>query len=239
MLARLLINGRSRELVDAKRSVVMSAVAGPLFIIAIVFITAGTFNYWQGLLYTALTMAVLVVSFLSIRKNKELINERIKPGEGTKSWDKIYWRISSVLFFVTLILACLDGGRFNWSPALPFAVYIIAIGLYLLGNFFVIWAITTNSFFSSVVRIQKDRGQTVCQEGPYKYVRHPGYLGGLLYTLVTPLLLGSLWAMIPVVMNIILMIIRTSLEDKTLEAELSGYRDYKEKVKFRILPHVW
>ena len=224
---------------DAKKRVVMSAIGGPLFIIAIVFITAGTFNYWQGILYTALTMVVLAVSIFSIRKNKELINERLKPGEGTKSWDKVYLRLSGILFFVTLILACLDGGRFNWSPPLPFAVYLVAIGIYLLGNFFFVWARTTNRFFSSVVRIQKDRGQTVCQEGPYKYVRHPGYLGGSLYTLVTPLLLGSLWAMIPVVMTIILMIIRTLLEDKMLDAELSGYREYKEKVKYRILPHVW
>jgi protein-S-isoprenylcysteine O-methyltransferase Ste14 len=192
----------------------------------------------QGILYTALTMVVLAVSIFSIRKNKELINERLKPGEGTKSWDKVYWRLSAILFLVTLILACLDGGRFNWSPSLPFAVNLVAIGIYLLGNFFFVWARATNRFFSSVIRIQKDRGQTVCQEGPYKYVRQPGYLGGALYTLVTPLFLGSLWAMIPVVLTIILMIIRTSFEDKMLEAELTGYLEYKEKVKYRILPHI-
>ncbi len=235
----MLTGQRGKQLVDAKKRVIMSAVGGPLFIVAIVFITAGTFNYWQGILYTALTMTVLAFSILSIRKNKELINERLKPGEGTKSWDKVYWRISAVLYFITLIVACLDGGRFNWSPALPFAVYIVTVSLYLLGNLVFVWARTTNRFFSSVVRIQKDRGQTVCQEGPYKYVRHPGYLGGLLYTLVTPLLLGSLWAMIPVGMTITLMIVRTSLEDNMLESELTGYREYKEKVKYRIIPYIW
>jgi protein-S-isoprenylcysteine O-methyltransferase Ste14 len=226
-------------LVDAKKRLVLSAIGGPLFIIAFVFVTAGTFNYWQGILYTALTMLVLTASFLSIRKNPELINERLKPGEGTKSWDKIYWRISSMLFFATIIVACLDAGRFGWSPPLPYALYIVATSLYLLGNGIFVWARTTNRFFSSVVRIQTDRGHTVCQEGPYKYIRHPGYLGGLLYTLVTPLLLGSLWAMIPVAATIVLMVVRTSLEDKTLELELSGYGEYKKKVKYRIIPHIW
>ena len=226
-------------MVDAQKRVLMSALGGPLILLAIVFVSAGTFNYWQGFLYTALTLGVLVVSFLSIRKNKELITERLTPGKGTKSWDKIYWRTATALFFIALILACIDGGRFGWSPPLPLAVYAVAVSLYILGNFFFLWARTTNEFFSSVVRIQKDRGQTVCQQGPYKYIRHPGYLGGLLYTAVTPLLLGSLWAMIPVAVTIALMIVRTSLEDKTLEAELTGYSEYKQKVKYKILPHIW
>ena len=207
--------------------------------VALVFATAGTFDYWQGILYFTLTMGVLVASMISIRKNKDLINERMKPGAGTKSWDKIYWRLSTLFFFVTLILGCLDAGRFGWSPALPSVVYVAAAGLYILGNVLFLWARTTNRFFSSVVRIQTDRGHTVCQEGPYKYIRHPGYLGGLLYTIVTPLLLGSLWALIPVALTVVFMIVRTSLEDKTLEAELTGYSEYKQKVKYRIIPHVW
>lgn len=226
-------------MVGAKNRAIMSAIGGPIFVVAIVFVTAGTFDHWQGILYTALTFAVLAVSFLFIRKNKELINERLKPGEGAKSWDKVHLGVSSALFFVTLVVACLDGGRFKWSPALPLAVYGIALAVYVLGNFFFIWARTVYRFFSSVVRIQKDPGQTQCQEGPYKYVRHPGYLGGLLFTLITPLLLGSLWAMIPTGITIILMVARTILEDKTLEIELDGYREYKLEVRYRLLPHVW
>jgi len=174
-----------------------------------------------------------------VRNNQELISERLKPGEGTKSWDKAYLGTSTVLFLVALVVACLDNGRFIWSPTLPLAVYVIATGLYILGNFFFIWAKTINRFFSSVVRIQTDRGQTVCQEGPYKRIRHPGYLGGMLYTGVTPLLLGSLWAMIPAAVMVVLLVIRASLEDKLLETELMGYREYKQKVKYRILPYIW
>ncbi len=207
--------------------------------VALVFVTAGTFDYWQGILYVALTMSVLVASIVSIRNNMELANERMKPGEGTKSWDKIYWRLSTLFFFTTIILACLDAGRFGWSPQLPLAVYAVAVSLYILGNGVFLWAKSTNRFFSSVVRIQTDRGHVVCREGPYKYIRHPGYLGGLLYTAVTPLLLGSLWALVPVAITVVFMIVRTSLEDKTLEAELTGYHEYKQKVKYRILPHIW
>ncbi len=217
----------------------MSAVFGPILILAIVFVSAGTFDYWQGVFYTVLTLSVMVASYLSIRKNKELIDERMKPGEGTKSWDKVYWRLAMALFFIAIILACIDGGRFHWSLSLPVAVYFVAAVFYIVGNFFFLWARTTNKFFSSVVRIQNERGHVVCQEGPYKYIRHPGYLGGLLYTIVTPLLLGSLWALVPISATAVLMIVRTALEDRTLEIELNGYSEYKQKVKFRILPYLW
>lgn len=224
---------------NANKRIIASAIGGPIIMIALVFVSAGTFDYWQGILYIVLTISVLVASMLLIRKNMDLASERLKPGKGTKSWDKMYWRLATTFFFVTIILACLDVGRFYWSPVLPSFVYIIAICLYILGNAFFLWAKTTNRFFSSVVRIQTDRGHTVCQDGPYKYIRHPGYLGGLLYTIVTPLLLGSLLAMIPVTFTIIFMFVRTSLEDKTLETDLEGYKEYKEKVRYRIIPRIW
>ncbi|HSV49527.1 MAG TPA: isoprenylcysteine carboxylmethyltransferase family protein [Candidatus Acidoferrales bacterium] len=223
----------------AKNRVITTAIGGPLIMIALIFITAGTLNYWQGILYTSLTMGMLALSLVVVRKDTALISERLNPGKGIKSWDKIYWRLSMAFFFTALILACLDGGRFQWSPELPLTVYIVASVVYVCGYLVFLWARTTNRYFSSVVRIQSDRGQTVCQEGPYKYIRHPGYLGGLLYTSVTPLLLGSLWALIPIVMDLAIMVVRTWLEDKTLENELAGYREYKQKVRYRILPHIW
>lgn len=100
-------------MVDAKNRVMLSAIGAPIFVVAIVFVTAGTFDYWQGILYTALTLTMIAVSDLSMRTNKELINERLKPGAGTKSWDRIYLRLSTLFFFVAIILACLDGGRFK------------------------------------------------------------------------------------------------------------------------------
>ncbi len=224
---------------NARNRLLMSAIGAPIFMIAIVFVTAGTLDYWQGMLYTALTLTMLVVNGLALRKNPELISERLKPGDKAKSWDRTYWGLSTLLFFSGIILACLDGGRFKLSPSLPVWVYLASSFVFVFGNLFFIWAKATNRFFSSVVRIQKERGHTVCQEGPYKYIRHPGYLGGLLFTLATPLLLGSLWAMIPTVTSVLLMIVRTVLEDRTLAIELDGYKEYMARVKYRLVPNLW
>ena len=217
----------------------LKSIAGGFLIFILVFICAGHIIYWQGWLYTAMTIIMLVFSFLSIKNNPELINERLNPGKGTKSWDKVYWIVSTPLFFIMMIISCLDAGRFRWSPELPSWVYGAAIIIYLAGNAIFIQARRANRFFSTVVRIQSDRGQEVCQIGPYRYVRHPGYLGGFLFTAVTPLLFGSLWGLILVSITVVLMIIRTNLEDKTLEEELKGYKEYKGKVKYKVIPYIW
>lgn len=98
---------------------------------------------------------------------------------------------------------------------------------------------TANTYFSTAVRIQSDRGQTVCSTGPYRFVRHPGYVGFVLQSISVPFLLGSLWALIPGIVATVLMIIRTSLEDRTLQAELPGYQDYVHKVRYRLVPGIW
>lgn len=221
------------------KGVVLKSLSGIILVISIVFISAGKLIYWQGILYSALTVLVLLITFLSITNNPELINERLKPGKGIKSWDKIYWVLATSLFFITIILSALDSGRFEWSPDLPMYIYVIAVLIYITGYLIFAWARRANNFFSSVVRIQKDRGQTVCQDGLYRYIRHPEYLGGFLYTSVTPLLLGSLWGLIPTSITVVLMLVRTGLEDKTLEDELEGYKEYKAKVQYRLIPFVW
>jgi protein-S-isoprenylcysteine O-methyltransferase Ste14 len=133
----------------------------------------------------------------------------------------------------------LDAGRYKWSPKFNWVVYALSIGLYLSGQALFLWAKRTNHYFSSVVRIQKDRKQEVCQEGPYKVVRHPGYVGWIIYTLFTPLIVGSLWGLIPQGFSILLMLIRTRLEDDLLKKELPGYASYANKVKFRLVPGIW
>jgi protein-S-isoprenylcysteine O-methyltransferase Ste14 len=109
----------------------------------------------------------------------------------------------------------------------------------VLAVFITLWAIWINRFFSSVVRIQKERGQEVIQDGPYRFVRHPGYVGGILLALGNALVLGSLWALIPAGIMSLLLVIRTYLEDITLQRELPGYTDYTRKVKYRLLPWIW
>jgi len=214
-------------------------LGGTLAVFALIFVSAGTLYYWQGWVYLALTVAVLVVTIFALRDKPELIQERLSPKQGMKNWDKVYFALSAPLYFGTVLLAAMDVGRFGWSSALPLWDYLASIALFLLGQAVFLWAKMVNAFFSSVVRIQTERGQTVCQAGPYRYVRHPGYVGSLVWTLATPLILGSVWALIPAVLADALLIWRTAKEDETLQRELSGYTAYTEQVKYRLAPGVW
>jgi protein-S-isoprenylcysteine O-methyltransferase Ste14 len=143
-----------------------------------------------------------------------------------------------IVAIVMLIIAGLDK-RFEWSPNLPLLLHITAFVITALGYSLGTWATSVNRFFSAVVRIQRDRGHTVVSSGPYRLIRHPGYAGAVVTSLATPLLLGSLWALIPAVLAVCLIIIRTALEDRTLQEELEGYHDYAERVRYRLLPGVW
>ena len=221
------------------KSAVLKSLFLVVFIVALIFLCAGRWPYWQAVLYCSLMISMFIVSYLFVAHNPGLINERLKPGQGAKAWDKMYLTLSALLFFIVIGLSVVDSGRLRLSPELPATVYVIASVIYIAGNLIFSWAKRTNQFFSSVVRIQKDRGHTVCQSGPYRYVRHPGYLGSFLHTAVTPLLLGSLWGLIPAGIALALMITRTALEDKTLENELEGYKEYQMKVKYRLIPLIW
>jgi len=206
-------------------------------IIAITFIGAGRIDYWQGWIYNGLNIIFLMLSYFLLPR--ELIEERLKPKEGMKKWDKIYSIVSIPVYFAILIISILDGGRFDWEPRIPILVVIIGVVVYTIGQIIVLWAKKVNKFFSTVVRIQKDRGQTVCKDGPYRFVRHPGYLGGLFYIIVTPIVLSSFWGLIPAVIAVVLLFIRTYLEDKTLQRELEGYTDYTNETRYRLLPGIW
>jgi len=210
-----------------------------VFFIALTFITAGRMDYWQGWIFNGLNISFMLASYIVLRDQKDLIKERQKPGEGMKKWDKIYYLFSTLLFFIMFTTSVLDAGRFSWSPTVPFVVIILGCVFYSLGQLLVLWAKRSNRFFSSVVRIQADRDHIVCTNGPYRFVRHPGYLGGLICNVATPLLLGSYWGLIPAIPLMIPLIVRTYLEDRTLYAELAGYRDYVREVSFRLIPHIW
>ncbi|MGB6371145.1 MAG: isoprenylcysteine carboxylmethyltransferase family protein [Atribacterota bacterium] len=206
-------------------------------IIAVTFIGAGRIDYWQGWIYNGLNIVFLLLSYFLLPR--ELIEERLKPKEGMKKWDKIYYIVSIPVYFAILIISILDGGRFDWEPRIPILIVIIGVVVYTIGQIIVLWAKKANKFFSTVVRIQKDRGQTVCKDGPYRFVRHPGYLGGLLCNIVTPFVLSSFWGLIPAVIAVVLLFIRTYLEDKTLQRELEGYTDYTNEARYRLLPRIW
>jgi protein-S-isoprenylcysteine O-methyltransferase Ste14 len=218
---------------------VLRLAIGLIFMIPVIFLCAGTLSYLQGWLYIIVMLGSLLMTYLSVRSNPELINERLNPGKGIKYWDRIYFALSAPLYLATIAVGSLDTGRLGLSPEFPPFLYVIASAVYIAGQLVFARARKANNYFSLVVRIQKDRGHKVCESGPYKHIRHPGYLGGLLFTLATPFIFGSLWAVIPTAIGIALILIRTVLEDKTLEKELEGYAEYKKKVRYRMIPYIW
>ena len=218
---------------------VLKSISIFIILIAVTFITAGRLDYWQGWVFNGLNISFILVTYLVLRDRKDLIKERLKPGNGMKRWDRVYYAVSTPMFFVMLIISVLDGGRFYWKPIVPLIIIFLGVIMYSIGQIIIIWAKKTNKFFSSVVRIQSDRKQKVCSEGPYGFVRHPGYFGGLIFTIATPFVLGSFWGLIPAILTLFLMFGRTYLEDKTLQKELDGYLEYTNKVRYRIIPGIW
>lgn len=168
-----------------------------------------------------------------------LLAERAGLQKGAKKWDVAIASAAAVwLPMSTLAVAGLNL-RFGWPPEVPLWCRLAALGALLAGLGVAFWAMASNPFFSGVVRIQRDRGHTVQTGGPYRYVRHPGYVGAIPYVLATPIVLGSIWSLIPAAAAALLFVIRTALEDRTLHRELDGYPQYAARVRYRLLPGVW
>lgn len=219
--------------------VILRAILGLLAALVLVFGSAGQWAYWQGWLYLLLILISMGLMWLILPKDSTLMAERLNPGAGMKGWDRLYFALSTPLYLIAVIVAGLDVGRFGWTGPLPAWCYGLGVLVYLLGQGIFLWARYVNHYFSSVVRIQLDRGQTVCTDGPYRYVRHPGYVGGILFGLAAPLILGSLWALLPQALAALLLVWRTSREDRTLQLELPGYEQFIQQTCYRLLPGVW
>ena len=207
----------------------------------ILFGSSGRLHWGMAWVYIGMITAFTVGSrIIMLRKNPDLIAERGQAldKEDTEPWDKVLMPLGIIVAIVMLIVAGLDK-RFEWSPNLPLLLHITAFVITALGYSLGTWATLVNRFFSAVVRIQRDREHTVVTSGPYHLIRHPGYAGAVVTSLATPLLLGSLWALIPAALVVCQLIIRTALEDRTLQEELEGYHDYAARVRYRLLPGVW
>ncbi len=219
----------------ARQILVMTIVFG-----AILFLAAGKINWTAGWVYlamNALTQALSAV--VLIPRQPDMLAERSEVREGTKGWDRLLAPLIVIFGTLAVIITAGLDARFGWSAPLSSGLWIASIILAFGCQMFVLWAMASNPYFAATVRIQADRGQSVTRSGPYGFVRHPGYLGSVVYNLAIPLVLGSLWTFIPGVLVVILLFVRTALEDRTLQAELPGYREYAANVRYRLIPGVW
>ena len=222
-----------------KANYLITHFIGTFLFFAIIFISAGRIFYWQGLAYVAIGLVMFFLNYTVLRIDPELQEERARPGKDTLKWDKAILGLSFLVTISMYIVAGLDSGRYHWSPDFHWSLYLLGIILTASGQLLFLIAQKQNKFFSSTVRIQTERGHTVCQTGLYKTVRHPAYLGSLIQSLGFPLFFGSLWSIIPICLSIVLLLTRTDLEDRTLKNELKGYVEYAAKTRYKIIPYIW
>ena len=213
-----------------------------LLIPLILFICGWDFGWWQAWVYSLLILATGIGGRLwAEQRHPGLTAERqnIEHIQNAKAWDKVLAPLMAVsISYPIVIVAGLDH-RYNWSPVFPLWLSVIGFISIAFGYAFAAWAVVENRFFSSVVRIQTERGHVVCDTGPYQFVRHPGYAGNILALFGIVLALDSVWTLVPAAVATIITVIRTVLEDQTLQEELPGYRDYARHVRYRLLPGIY
>jgi len=217
-------------------------VAVYLLVPLTLLICGGDFAWWQAWGYSVLIVGVgLGGRILAERRHPGLLAERqnMDKVRSAKAWDKVLAPLMALsVSFPPVIVAGLDH-RFGWSPAFPLWLIVPGFLLISLGYAFAAWAFIENRFFFSVVRIEVDRGHVVCDTGPYRFVRHPGYAGNVLALPGMVLALSSMWTLIPAAAALIIAVIRTALEDRTLQDELPGYRDYARRVRHQLIPGIY
>lgn len=204
-------------------------------------IISGVWDWWEAWAYAVINILGFFVSrVLAARRNPDIISERARSMDmqDAKPWDKI---LSPALAFGSLLILIVAGADkgFGWTTPFTLNAKLAALLVVILGYAIGSWALVENKFFSGVVRIQTDRGHRVVTTGPYRFVRHPGYAGALWTYLATPILFDSLWAFIPSLLLFAVLVLRTSLEDRTLQAELPGYAEYAQRTRYRLFPGIW
>jgi protein-S-isoprenylcysteine O-methyltransferase Ste14 len=208
-----------------------------VLMLAALFLSAGTFRWLEA--WILLGMAMLNMVILAALLSAELRIERNSDHDDTKQWDRWLAPLVVVVFPLLVYLVAGLDHRYGWSP--ESSTWVKALGgLGVLSGYILSdWAMLSNPFFSANVRIQAERGHKVIEQGPYRWMRHPGYAGGLLAVLGIPFLLGSFWAFVPAGLWMGSYLLRTAMEDETLKQELNGYVDYTRQVRHRIFPGLW
>jgi len=220
---------------EVNRKFLRVAVAAALVLAAVLFIPAGTLKYWEAWVYIAVLLIPMAfaVRYL-LRRSPELLERRLQVRERETAQKRVIgagW----VLFLAMFILPGLDF-RFGWS-SVPVPVVLAADLIVLLGYGLIIRVFAENQYAARTVQVEEE--QRVIKTGPYAIVRHPMYVGTLMMYLVTPLALGSYWALIPAAFIIPMLVVRIRNEEQVLERDLAGYREYKLETKYRVVPGVW
>jgi len=232
------LSEREKKLV---RSWIFQSALFLIVYLPVFFLTAGDWKWeWGRVFYITLAVFLIAHPLLLIPINPQLLAERARGTQtvDTKSWDRVLTMTAGGVFpFGSQLLGALDH-RFGWS-SLPQGIQLTGAVVTSIGYGLFLWAMVSNAFFSEGVRIQTERGHTVCESGPYQYVRHPGYVGSILSIIGIPLMLGSLWAIIPASLAGAAFILRTALEDYTLQLELEGYAAYALRVKYKLISGVY
>ena len=208
------------------------------FFAASLFFSAGHTDWTMGWVFIAIVAASQIsIAIILMMRNPELMIER-DIRKGKRDLDRI---LTGVMTLFGPISICIVAGLNNryGLPQISFTYQIIGVALAILGSILPAWAMASNKFFYGVLRIEQENNHSVCSSGAYQYVRHPGYLGAIIFDLATPLILNSVWAFIPAILTICAIVIRTSLEDKALQNRLDGYKNYAQQVRYRLFPAVW
>lgn len=203
---------------------------------ALLFVSARTIKWLWAWIFLSLGIVILLINLFVIPV--EVIEERGRKKENVKRWDRVLTSLSTIPILGIYIVSGLDY-RFGWSINLNFLIHGAGLMIYFLGAMLFTWSMVANKYFSTLVRIQFERGHQVAAGGPYQYIRHPGYVGFIVMVLATPLSLGTIYALSMSGITAVILIIRTSLEDKTLKRELNGYIEYANKVKYKLVPFIW
>lgn len=206
----------------------------------VLFLAAGRLDWPQPWLLIGLYLLYFAIWIpWGLRHSPELIAERAQSLEKQEyAWDRLILRLYFLALILTYLVAGLDSVRYGWSQ-LPTWLTWLGFALVLPSYGLSLWALMNNPYASGVVRLQEERGQQVADQGPYQFVRHPMYSGMLFFGVGAPLFLGSYWALIPGLLMASLFVVRTSFEDRTLQAELPGYADYAQRVRYRLIPGIW
>jgi protein-S-isoprenylcysteine O-methyltransferase Ste14 len=221
------------------------AVVAMLFFVVVIpflpLLISWRWDWWEAWIFAITCVLGFAISrVLAARHHPDLLAERARfmRHEDAAPWDRLLAPLVGLGGGLIPLVAGLDA-LFDWSPAFNLPVKILSLVTILAGYALGAYALIENPYFSGMVRIQTERGHQVVSGGPYRWVRHPGYAGALLTYLATPFFLDAPWAFLPVVFLTLALVIRTELEDRTLQDQLEGYRDYARRVRYRLLPGVW